>query len=321
MIRKFANNIYSFELPLNYGPLPTVNCYLIKTPDRSLLIDTGHNTQKSWQILSEGLKDLGIDSSSLDIFLTHGHVDHIGGCDFLAGPDTTVYISEQEYLMTQKLTDREYWISIQHYFEDNGWPTEPTYSFFVETYLQKENFKFNCAVQYLCDGKNIPLAGHSLRTIVTPGHSKQHMSLLDSESGIVFTGDLIMDDFYPTLYYRENNLDMLNLYQESLSKIKTLNATILLPGHRQPIYDIEPACDKAIKHYQKISDKVQQRLSAESGDAFTLARAIYEKIWAGSPLRTKWFFTAGVLSCLESFALNGLAGKTRLNGKTIFFPI
>jgi hypothetical protein len=41
MIDEVAANLYRIELPLPHNPLKSVNCYLIKSPGRYLLIDTG----------------------------------------------------------------------------------------------------------------------------------------------------------------------------------------------------------------------------------------------------------------------------------------
>ncbi len=321
MITKFAQDIYRLELPMDYGPLPDVNCYVIKGEKRSLLVDTGHNTEKCREKLTQALDELGVGKDELDIFLTHGHVDHIGQCAFLAGEGTTVYISEQEYLMTQKLTDPQYWLDIEGYFKTNGWPDSPEYSFFVAAYQQKQPFQFNCRMQYIKDGDIIHAAGRPLQTLLTPGHTKEHMSLFDVENRIVFVGDLVVENFYPTLYYRENNLDMLNLYQESLEKVKNTKAGLLLSGHKDAIYDVEKACDGAVSNYQKISRKTAGRLQRESGDAYTIACDIYKERWESYPLRKKWFCTAGVLSCLESFSLRGTAKKYLHKDKIIFSVI
>ena len=43
MVQKIESNLYKLEIPLPANPLKSVNCYLIKGPDRNLLVDTGMN--------------------------------------------------------------------------------------------------------------------------------------------------------------------------------------------------------------------------------------------------------------------------------------
>ena len=317
MIKKFAEDIYWLDLPMN-GPIYNVNCYLIKGEGRPLLVDTGCNTKECREKMLEYLAELKVEKGELDIFLTHGHADHIGQVAYLAGPETTVYISEEDYLMTQRLTDLQYWVDIERYFICNGWPSESEYAFFTSTYKQPKAFEFGNKVEFVRDGDMLTACGRQFQTLLTPGHTKAHMSLWDKSNNMVFVGDLIVDGVYPTLYYRERGLDMFNMYQQSLETIKGTGASILFSGHKEPIYDTEKSCEKALSNYRKIGDRVFEKLNAQSGDAYTLTQNIYMKNWQLYPLRKKWFCMAGVLSCLESFLLNGLAQRESENGKNVF---
>ena len=319
MIKKFANDIYQFDLPMDYSPIGNVNCYLIKGDERSLLVDTGCTRENCRRKLRGYLEELGVEKGSLDIFLTHGHLDHIGSAELLSNPETVVYISEKEYLMTKNLTNLHYWQDIEQYFMENGWPADAEHAYFVAAYQQSQGFRLDCKLKYISDGDIIAAAGRKFQVVLTPGHTKEHMSLWDVENNMIFVGDLIVEGFYPALYYRERALDMLNMYQQSLEKIKNTKASILFSGHKQPIYDTQKCCDDALRHYGKIRDKVWSALNAESGDAFSLAQRMYKEKWELFPVRKKWFYTAGVLSCLESFWLNERAEKSCHNGVTSFF--
>jgi len=46
MIDQVETNLYKLELPLPENPLRSINCYLIKGPERFLLIDTGMNRKE-----------------------------------------------------------------------------------------------------------------------------------------------------------------------------------------------------------------------------------------------------------------------------------
>ncbi|MCC8146363.1 MAG: MBL fold metallo-hydrolase [Bacteroidales bacterium] len=75
-----------------------VNTFLIQTPDKNILIDTGFGKE-----LTQNLQSLGLEESDItDILLTHMHGDHIGG--LLKGEDPRfpnaylkVSIPEYEY--------------------------------------------------------------------------------------------------------------------------------------------------------------------------------------------------------------------------------
>jgi glyoxylase-like metal-dependent hydrolase (beta-lactamase superfamily II) len=75
------------------------NTFLIRTPDRNILVDTGFGTT-----LFESMKILGVRPDQIDaVLLTHLHGDHIGGLQRDGKPlfpKAKVYLARQE---------REYW--------------------------------------------------------------------------------------------------------------------------------------------------------------------------------------------------------------------
>ena len=54
-MKEIIPNIYSIPVPLPNNPLKELNAYLIKGPDRSLLIDTGFNLPECWRPWREAL--------------------------------------------------------------------------------------------------------------------------------------------------------------------------------------------------------------------------------------------------------------------------
>ena len=64
-------DIYTIPVVLPNNPLKNLNCYIIKTPEENLVIDTGFNQPECLNALSEGLKELDIDMNRTTLFLTH----------------------------------------------------------------------------------------------------------------------------------------------------------------------------------------------------------------------------------------------------------
>jgi glyoxylase-like metal-dependent hydrolase (beta-lactamase superfamily II) len=84
------------------GTYPTaVNAFLVRTPDRLVLVDAGFGRE-----LFSNLKSLGAEPGQIDaVLLTHMHGDHIGGLligDGAAFPKASLYLARQE---------RDYWAS------------------------------------------------------------------------------------------------------------------------------------------------------------------------------------------------------------------
>jgi len=79
----------------------TVNAFLVRTPDKNVLIDAGYG-----QTLFDNIQSLDITKEQINaILLTHLHGNHTGGllqADKVAFPNAAVYLSQAEY---------DYWMS------------------------------------------------------------------------------------------------------------------------------------------------------------------------------------------------------------------
>lgn len=73
-----------------------INAFLVRTPDKNILIDTGLGIN-----LLQNLQSLGLTAEQIDvILLTHVHGDHIGGLlrdGKAAFPNAVLYLSQLEY--------------------------------------------------------------------------------------------------------------------------------------------------------------------------------------------------------------------------------
>ena len=79
------------------GTFPNAyNAFLVKTPEKNILIDTGTGTK-----LLDNLASINVNPSDIDVILiTHMHGDHIGGLlknGEAAFPNAELYISQPEY--------------------------------------------------------------------------------------------------------------------------------------------------------------------------------------------------------------------------------
>ncbi len=130
------------------------NCYIVmdeKTRD-AVVLDPGGDGE----MLERAIKDMGANVKS--ILLTHGHMDHVGGVEYLSDKlNVPFYISKID-----------------------------------EEYMEKDNYVFGSirnANGYLEDGNELSFGSLNIKVIATPGHTKGGLCFLIEDK--LFTGDTL----------------------------------------------------------------------------------------------------------------------------------
>ena len=127
MIAKVNNEpaIFQIYVPLPDNPLKNLNCYVLKSGNETLIIDTGFNRPECKQALECGMKELGIDIEHTSIFLTHLHSDHTGLVyELTKHKKCNIYMGKIDYDYFVATIAGDMWIKTEQKFEQEGFPKE-----------------------------------------------------------------------------------------------------------------------------------------------------------------------------------------------------
>lgn len=156
-----------------------LNCLLIDSGNEKILIDTGGGGgfQSTAGRLSENLEAEGIKRADIDrIVVTHGHIDHVGGCFDSRGmpvfPNARYITSESEW---------EFWLSK---------PADDKFETWLFSTARKRFLPIRAQFELVDDGAEI-LPG--INIILAPGHTPGNI-IVDISSGgkrLLCIGDII----------------------------------------------------------------------------------------------------------------------------------
>lgn len=197
----------------------TVNCYLIKGKQKSVLVDTAIYKYRNYIYQKVKYSNVSL------IILTHAHIDHIGCAKFLSDRlNVPIAMSYDDYKLSKDNT-------IHKIYADSL--AGNILKFFTAFTLKTKIESFNPTV-FLTDNQSLEDYGIDAKIVNLKGHTKGSIGIIvDSRDFIV--GDALMNMFYitPSLIY-ENKKAMLN----SVNRIKSSNMKTIYTGHGKP-FDID----------------------------------------------------------------------------------
>jgi glyoxylase-like metal-dependent hydrolase (beta-lactamase superfamily II) len=131
--------------------------------------------------------------------------------------------------------------------------------------------------QSLADGDAVELDGFSLRAVHTPGHASNHLCFLLPETGMLFTGDHVMQGSTVVIGPPDGNM---RAYLRSLRRLLELDTAVLAPGHGYLIQDPHAEAERLIEHRLRREDKVRHALLEAGGPAplATLLPRVYNDV-------------------------------------------
>lgn len=178
------------------------NIYLL-TGDRTVLIDTGTGFQVRSTI--DSLKGL-LDGRDLDIVIvTHRHYDHVGGLGGLIGEFGPEVLAGSADAVPLREGDSESTLGTA--FGGSIAPMD---------------------VKDLREGDVLDIGEHRLSVIETPGHTAGSISLTDTVTGALFTGDTVFVDGVGRYDHPTASREQLTA---SLRKLSGMDVNGLYPGH------------------------------------------------------------------------------------------
>jgi glyoxylase-like metal-dependent hydrolase (beta-lactamase superfamily II) len=114
-------------------------------------------------------------------------------------------------------------------------------------------------LRVLGDGGVLSIGGRSITALDTPGHASHHLALVDSSTGVVFTGDALgihvpdLPVLRPATPPPEFDLE---LAVASIQRIREAASSTLLFAHFGPIEDVDRTCDLAVRRLNEWTDAV-----------------------------------------------------------------
>jgi glyoxylase-like metal-dependent hydrolase (beta-lactamase superfamily II) len=126
------------------------------------------------------------------------------------------------------------------------------------------------------DGDAVTLGDQMLRVIHTPGHASNHLCYLLEGTGLLFTGDHLMQGSTVVIAPPDGSMSE---YLDSLARLQKAPVSRLAPGHGLVIEDAQAEIARIIAHRLQREAKVVERLGRiGTADLDTLVASVYDDV-------------------------------------------
>jgi len=301
MIEEIRPNLFRIQVPLPDSPLKFLNSYVVKSPQRNLVIDTGLNRNACFEAMQKGLRELDVDLAKTDFFITHLHADHFGLVTRLATDTSKLYFNRPEAEIVEGWGG---WEPMIAYAGKSGFPEDELQS----TIKQHPGHKFGSEwipeISILNDDDQIDVGDYHFKCIATPGHSMGHMCLYEPDKKILVAGDHILIDITPNIQCWSDEQNPLGKYLNSLDRVYDFEIELVLPGHRRLIDDHKARIDELKNHHKERLEEILVILKIEADlnpyeVASKMSWDIRADSWEDFPAAQKWFATGEAIAHLR----------------------
>ena len=260
--------IHSVPAPTAFytGPqAPSV--YLVTDGGEGALIDSGFGDGQSVRARLEYLRERP-DVRLRYIVLTHHHFDHAGGAHQIrqgTGAEVVMHPLEERFL--------------------RDWEGDAPQDIDVPTGQkaiaeQIRSFRQQAAEATpdipIADGGMLSVGDLTLEVVHTPGHTRGSICIYVREERALFTGDTALG--LGTVAISPPPHGDMRLYLESLERLKGYDASLMLPGHGQPVEEVARKLQELIDHRHEREGQVLGLLADGKTTPEAMLAAIYPEL-------------------------------------------
>lgn len=272
-----VSGIRLIRLPLPFE-LNHVQVGLVRVDDGYLLIDTGMDTEESFQAFSAALESLGVAWPEIrQVLVTHMHPDHIGLLGrvlSLTGAKLLMHAAEVEHLNTMVDAGRPPWID--EGLKLAGSPHSMSVAIHHTLAHLRDALHRVQPDMLLHGGEEIATSLGPARVVWTPGHTVGHVCLYWPEQRLLYSGDHLIEKITPNIGWLPER-DCLAEYLNSLERLLAYDVDLILPSHGDPFRGHAAWIQKTMAHHQERCGRLRGALEVQARNAHHMVPVLWDR--------------------------------------------
>ena len=267
-VEEVRPGVWTLAVPFRSAVADATLAYVVEGSDGVLtVIDPGWASDDALTVLRDGLAAIGrsLDDVGL-VAVTHLHADHLGAAAAVrraTGARIAMHRLEVEALGRE----REDAVATDADIATWGLPDDLRAGV-VAAWGSGRRIGLGRAAApvadlLLEDGDELPVAGRSIRTLWTPGHTAGHCCFVDERDGLLFTGDHVLPRINSGIGLGGRTpSNPLGDYLASLGRLDVYPDLEVCPGHEYRFRDVVGRARTLARHREERSRHVARALDA-----------------------------------------------------------
>lgn len=316
----YRPRVHTITLPLPFK-LKAVNIYLLEDYTGHILIDAGVNTPEALDALEDELRVLAVPWKSIHtLFITHYHSDHCGlAATIRERSGAAIYMAGQDFELLEAFQRHpEMIVGPEEFYVEHGMPRKIVRKLETATASLMDliiPFRPDC---FYRQGEEIAREPYSFLPVHTPGHTVGHTCIFERRSGLLFSGDHVLDTITPNIADHPANplSDPLRSYLASLEKLLSLKVSNTLPAHGKAVEDLPSRIYSILAHHEERKQRVLDVLASGPASAYSVSSTIFG---SDLDLLDQWLAFFETLAHLVSLEYGRRVARAREGARTCFF--
>jgi glyoxylase-like metal-dependent hydrolase (beta-lactamase superfamily II) len=251
-VEQLASDLWSIPVPIPDNPLRYVSAYAFASDRGLVLLDSGWDSEVSWQALCSGLRSFGAGPADVrGVLVSHLHLDHSGlGGRLRAASGAWIAMHRADHAVIARPDYRDARAAVAQevaFLGRLGAPAAEAAEAVgsVEAYVPFTSIAL--PDRNLSDGELADVPGWRLRAVHTPGH----LCFVDERSRQLFAGDHVLPRITPNISVQPADpVNPLDDYLASLAKVRDLDVDEVLPAHEWRFRGLAERVDAIAAHHE-----------------------------------------------------------------------
>lgn len=264
-VEQLRDNIWSIPVPAPNRPIRYTLSYLLIYGDDAVLIDPGLETDEGWHHLLSGLRHAGLDVTDVTgVVATHQHADHLGLAARVR-KSAGAWVG-MGHARTRPKGNAEDAVAVDERLMSKWGVPEahrPSVALSAERWhshssLAHPDLRFS-------GGAELPVTGARIRTVATPGHTPDHLCLIDEDNGLIFSGDHVLPRITPNISPEFPHLtDPLADYYRSLLIEDFDDQMEVCPAHEYRFIGMRRRSARLLKLHEERAEELREIILVEN---------------------------------------------------------